>query len=228
MELEWLLTTLYSSSLFNSHLLSFHFLTINSILPVTLLSMQSSNNRIQKKSMQVKHIVEKAKSGNQRAFKELFDQNVNSLYRYLRQFTKNKDEAEDWVQRAFIKAFNAINTFEGNSSFSTWLFRIGINEMRSDLRTRKETSELDKDIYDHSINSFEEFEWENEMKWILANLDELRKSVFLLHEVEGYSHSEISEMLNISDGQSRITLHRTKIILKEKYLAKERMTNDRS
>lgn len=163
--------------------------------------------------------VENALNGSQRAYKELFDGNVNNLYRYLRQFSNDGDQVEEWVQRAFIKAFKNLNSFEGGSSFRTWLFKIGINEMRTDfrknsLRTFEDYSESDISDHDDNCNNFE---WYDEMKWLLKELDELKKSVFILFEVEGYNHYEIADLLNISVSSSKTILHRTKKNLQERW-----------
>lgn len=164
-------------------------------------------------------LVEAAKDGSQRAFKKLFDLNVNNLYRFMMQFSKDKDQVEDWVQTAFIKAFSSINNFEGNSKFSTWLFRIGINVMRSDVRSKSKWQTVYLEEEELPINSIQEnkFEWNENMKRFLSGLDELKRSIFVLYEVEGYSHAEISKMLEISENYSRTSLHRAKQILKEKW-----------
>ena len=169
-------------------------------------------------------LIDKAKNGNQKAYKELFEQNVTMLYRYLRQFTNDRDQVEDWVQRAFIKAFNSLNTFRGSSSFKTWLFRIGINEMRSDLRLlpNKNKKEFDDEFQIEIQDDNENFEWQDEMKWLISDLEEIKKSVFILYEVEGYKHFEIAEMLNISESFSKTSLHRAKKILQEKLVESRR------
>lgn len=163
-------------------------------------------------------IVEKAKQGNQKAFRQLFELNAGNLYRFLRKFSKKNDQVEDWVQRAFIQAFKNIETFKGEASFSTWLFKIGINEMKTDLRVQLPKIEPfdEESLYSTDQNNFE---WDDKMKWLFEELGEIKKSVFILYEVEGYSHAEISSMLDISENLSRTILHRTKKILKEKWLS---------
>lgn len=164
-------------------------------------------------------LVENARKGSQRAYKELFDNNVNNLYRYLRQFSNDSDQVEDWVQRAFIKAFNNLYSFQGGSSFRTWLFKIAINEMRTDFR--KKSSRSFEDYDENNITEYEEngseMEWNDEMKWLLLELDEIKKSVFILYEVEGYNHYEIADLLNISVSSSKTILHRTKKSLQERW-----------
>ena len=169
-------------------------------------------------------LVDKAKEGNQKAYKELFDQNVNNLYRYLRQFSNDRDQVEDWVQRAFIKAFKNILSFQGNSTFKTWLFKIGINEMRTDLRTssKRPNDEFEENIHGDKKEPDNNFEWHEEMKWLLSDLDETKKNIFILFEVEGYKHYEIADLLDISENSSKTILHRTRKILQDKWLKNQR------
>jgi len=170
--------------------------------------------------MPVEYSVAEAKKGSQKAFKKLFDDNVNIIYRFLYQFSQNPDQLQEWTQRAFIKAFENIKSFEGNSKFSTWLIKIGINEMKSDFARLKDkrTVFLEDEQYDSAVSLEEEFEWKQDMKWLLAELDEFKRAVFILYEVEGYSHSEIAEILNISEAFSRTSLCRVKNQLKEKWI----------
>ena len=170
--------------------------------------------------MPTDYSVVEARKGNQRAFKKLFDENVNIIYRFLYQFSKNPDQVDEWTQRAFIKAFENIDRFEGNSKFSTWLIKIGLNEMRTDFARIKDkkTVFLEDEKFDSAVSVEEEFEWRQDMKWLLSDLDEFKKAVFVLYEVEGYSHSEIADLLDISESLSRTTLHRAKSQLKEKWI----------
>lgn len=164
-------------------------------------------------------LIEKALEGNQKAYKELFDKYVNNLYRYLRQFSSDSDRVQEWVQKAFIKAFKNLETFHGNSSFATWLFKIAINEMRTDFRnsSNKIHEEFEENFYADENFTNGEFEWQDEMKCLLNDLDEMKKNIFILYEVEGYKHNEIAEILDISESLSKTNLHRTKKILQDKW-----------
>jgi len=166
-------------------------------------------------------LVEKGKAGNQRALKSLFDENVDRLYRFLIQFSRNTDEVEDWVQRAFIKAFLNIDKFQGRSKFSTWLIRIGINEMKTDQRKNNIFTDTGVDGIENPLQLYTEesvFEWNHDMKILLDELEETKRAIFILFEVEGYSHMEISEMLEISESSSRTNLHRAKKLLQTSLL----------
>ncbi len=167
--------------------------------------------------MNEKQLVEKVRKGNKRAFRKLYEQNVTQLYRFLAQFSKEHDEIDDWVQHSFIKAYENIDRFEGKSRFSTWLIRIAINHMRSEFRkaeVRKSISIDENEVLQLAGESID-IEWRQDLKEVVDSLDALKKSVFILYEVEGYSHKEISEMLDISASVSRVSLCRAKKILQE-------------
>ena len=169
-------------------------------------------------------LVAKGKIGNQRAFKLLFENNVDKLYRFLNQFSKNTDEVEDWVQRAFIKAFLNIDKFKGKSKFSTWLIRIGINEMKTDYRKANLFSSTEGENDENPLHLYSQepaFEWEYDMKIYLDELEDTKRAIFILYEVEGYSHQEISEILEISESSSRTNLHRAKKKLQSFLLNRE-------
>lgn len=158
--------------------------------------------------------IEKAKQGSHTAFRRLYDLHVTPLYRFMRQFETDSDQVEEWVQRAFIKAYINIGQFEKTAKFSTWLFRLALNEMKMDRRTMAiiplET------VYDEdysSVSTNEDFEWNDLMKAWLAELSETKRMVFLLYEVEGYSHAEIAKMLGVGESTSRTILTRTKQFL---------------
>ncbi|MBI9072472.1 MAG: RNA polymerase sigma factor [Melioribacteraceae bacterium] len=165
-------------------------------------------------------IIAKIKSGDQNASRKLFDFHADNLFCFLMQFAKDRDLAEDWTQNTFIKAFRYINGFHGTSKFSTWLFRIGLNEMRSDLKKNNKWNFEDLDAQEklHKVEFEDNFEWTHDMKWLLSGLTEEKKAIFILFEVEGYSHSEIAEMMDTSVVACRTSLSRTKKYLREKWL----------
>ena len=76
------------------------------------------------------------------------------LFRFLSQFSDERVLAQEWTQRAFIKAFERIHQFSANSSFKTWLFTIGLNEMRSDNRKKWEFESFDASIHIEEESSF--------------------------------------------------------------------------
>lgn len=164
-------------------------------------------------------IIHRAQKGDQKAFKILYDANVVSLFRFMKQFSKNSVDVEEWVQRSFIKAHEHLPTFRGDAKFSSWLFRLGLNEMKMDRRRLAilsiDNSEIEE-LSSEEQNS-DQFEWNEMMKTWLGELDENKRMVFLLYEVEGYSHSEIAEMIGVGESTSRTILMRAKRYLKERW-----------
>ncbi len=164
-------------------------------------------------------LLEKSRQGDQQAYRRLYELHVDALYRFLRQFSKDHNEVEEWVQRTFIKAFHRIDSFAERSRFSTWIFGIGINEMRADRR-RGAILPFEPVESAHSIpgdDSADHFHWQDLMKSWVNELDEAKRAVFLLSEVEGYSHAEIGEMLGIQESTSRTILTRAKQSLRKKW-----------
>jgi RNA polymerase sigma factor (sigma-70 family) len=159
--------------------------------------------------------VNKAAAGDQDGFRHLFDRHADDLFQFLMQFSEDRTQVEDWVQQAFIKAFNKLSQFNHGSSFKTWLWTIGINEMRMELRLKKNQIEQ---------TQYEDFKHNQKrlppatlmtLKRQIQQLEPRKRMVLLLYEVEGYSHREIAEMLEIGESSSRTILSRTKAELRK-------------
>jgi len=164
------------------------------------------------------HWITLAKSGNQKAFKVLYDKNVTLLFRFLKQFAQREGEVHEWVQRAFIKAFEHLDSFDQRSKFSSWLFRLAINEMKMDRRREQivpfESLDNLEDLAEPDESSFE---WHHTLRGWIGELDETKRMVFILYEVEGYSHAEIASTMGIAESSSRTLLTRAKRILQDRW-----------
>jgi RNA polymerase sigma-70 factor (ECF subfamily) len=170
-------------------------------------------------------LIRRIRAGDHGAFRVLYDTHVDALYRFLKQFTGDRHDVEEWVQRAFIRAYERFDTFQEHSRFSTWLFSIGLNEMRSDRRRSMILQFEPMDKTDAAVpldDAAEQFQWDELMRGWLLQLDEVKRAVFLLYEVEGYSHSEIAGMLGIQESTSRTILTRTKQWLREQWKQERR------
>ncbi len=157
-------------------------------------------------------LIAKIKNGETKAYKILYDANVELLFRFLKQFRKNDSEVQELVQRAFIKAYEGLASFNSRSAFKTWLFQIALNEMRDDVRRSSIVSFVDSNEVEESglHNEEELLAWNSTLRTLFDQLDETKRAVFILYEVEGYSHLEIAQMLNIGESTSRTILTRTK------------------
>ncbi|MFA6542487.1 MAG: RNA polymerase sigma factor [Bacteroidota bacterium] len=167
----------------------------------------------------------KIRAGDSTAYKTLYDANVVPLYRFLKQFRKSDSDVHELVQRTFIKAYEGLPAFSGRSTFKTWLFQIALNEMRSDLRRGSIIPFVDTDRADESAdsNDGEMLAWNLTLRRLFEQLDETKRAVFILYEVEGYSHAEIAEMLNVGESTSRTILARTKQWLRSQLNEKTRI-----
>lgn len=167
-------------------------------------------------------LIERARQGDRRAFKDLYELHVDSLFRFMRQYSRDLFQVEDWVQRAFIKAYRNLNGFKESSRFATWLFTIALNEMKTDLRRKSLVVFNSDELKNVDISEDQTgFEWEESMRVWFGEMDETKRTVFVLYEVEGYSHSEIAVMLNIAESSSRTLLSRAKHFLRAKIGSEE-------
>lgn len=131
------------------------------------------------------------------------------------------DDADDLTQEVFVKAWDKLATFRGESAFGTWLYRLGINLMSTyrDSRSRRPTwlaveEETDSETMASGATTVD---WSSiDLAAALVALPEGARKVFVLHDVEGYRHEEIGEMLGIVPGTSKSQLHRARMLLRER------------
>jgi RNA polymerase sigma-70 factor (ECF subfamily) len=161
--------------------------------------------------------IQKARQGDRRAYRHLYERHASALFRFLHRFSSNRTDVEEWVQRAFIKAFTQLDTFDERARFSSWLFRIGINEMKSDAR-RVGTILTTEPESLPGVAGEDDIEWNATMQTFLDELTESQRMVFVLTEVEGYTHAEIAGMLGFTEGTSRSLLSRAKQHLRTRWL----------
>lgn len=165
-------------------------------------------------------LVEKCKANDRQAQLKLYRQYCDGMFGVAMRFLKNPDDAEDVLQESFIKAFQRIHQFKGEVTFGAWLKRIVVNGSIDFLKSKhQKTEELDENY----MHVAEEDDWSVEesisLEQVKAAIEELPgkyRYVVQLFLVEGFDHSEISQVLGISDTASRTRLLRGKAQLKEK------------
>jgi RNA polymerase sigma-70 factor, ECF subfamily len=165
-------------------------------------------------------LVQRAQRGDEQAFADLFQMHKKRVYSVCLFMTKDIAEAEDLTQEAFMQVFRAIGGFQGNAAFSTWLHRVAVNTVLMKLRRRKpSTSSLDQPISPESSQPSEFGKRDPALTGVIdrialrraiQELPEGCRTVFALHEVEGYEHQEIAQLLHCSVGTSKSQLHRAK------------------
>jgi RNA polymerase sigma-70 factor (ECF subfamily) len=185
-------------------------------------------------------LVHASKNGDVAAFEQLVKRYDRKLFRIAQGVTHNREDSQDAVQETFLKAYQHLAEFRGDSQFSTWLIRITLNQSLMKLRkqrTMKEVS-LDEDFQaDGDMFPMEVTDWAPnpeqlyrafELRDILGKtLNELRTSlrtVFVLQDLEGLSTDQTAQVLNLSPSAVKSRLWRARLLLRErlnKYFGKQ-------
>lgn len=171
--------------------------------------------------------IRKAQAGDGAAFATLYGLHKRRVYSLCLRMLGNVAEAEDLTQEAFLQLFRKISTFRGDSAFSTWLHRLAVNVVLMHLRKKglpqvslEETLEPAqddgprKDIGSRDLTLTGSID-RVALERAVENLPPGYRLVFVLHDIEGYEHNEIAEMLNCSIGNSKSQLHKARMKLRE-------------
>lgn len=172
-------------------------------------------------------VIDKVLDGEIGLFEILMRRNNQKLFRAVRSYIDDEVLIKDIMQDTYVKAYENLNTFKKKSSFSTWLIRIGINQALQELKSKKNkviahpsyTSENISERKSTQMNP-EKRIIEKEAQWILEKtidtLPEKYKIAYMLSEVEGMTIKDISECLEISEGNVKVRIHRSRQMLKDK------------
>jgi RNA polymerase sigma-70 factor, ECF subfamily len=152
--------------------------------------------------------------GSLPAFERLYQQHGGRMKSIACNLMGNTSDAEDAVQESFLKVYRSIRSFQGHSSLSTWIYRILVNTCL-DLKRKQRRQELPETVSSQEDIAHPQGLTANHplrltLEKIVASLDERLRNVFLLFEVEGFRHSEIAGMLNISEAASKVALFQAK------------------
>lgn len=162
-------------------------------------------------------LIQACMRGERLAQKRLYDKFAGKLYAISLRYMKSQDEAGDVLQEAFIKIFHRLDSFRFDCPLEVWMRRIVINTALTAISRRKINYQLEEFEYHGADENLglENLAYESLMKWINALPDGCR-TVFNLYAIEGYKHTEIAEMLGISEGTSKSQFSRARSILMEK------------
>jgi len=176
-------------------------------------------------------LVHATQSGDVSAFEELVKRYDRKLLRIAEHITHNREDSQDAVQEAFLKAFQHVGDFREHSQFSTWLFRITVNQALMKLRKRRTTNEVSLDDDFQADGDFvprefadwapnpEELYGTSELRNILVKaFEELRpilRTVFVLRDIEGLSIDQSAEVLDLSPTAVKARLFRARLQLRE-------------
>ena len=151
-------------------------------------------------------LVARCQAGDQTAFRQLFDENVAGVDRHLSLLLGPDQDVDDMVQLVFLNAFSAIKEFQGNASFSTWLFRITINVANQEIRQLSKRRRLDSALTEaghvrlSTTNHTPELRMhlKQQIYEILDQLPVKKRETYILYMYEGYSLEEIADLLDAS------------------------------
>ena len=170
-------------------------------------------------SVTEKQLIQRLKDGDQTAARTLYEAHVDRVFRLCYRFAGEYDLAQDFTQETFVRAFSKIDTFRGEAAFGTWISAIAtsvsLNELRRIKRFRTREAPLDDQLMGASAATGVEPDLRADLHRAIDALPEGYRTVFLLHDLEGYTHEEIGQILGIKSGTSKSQLFRARNRLRE-------------
>jgi len=167
-------------------------------------------------------LVRRAQRGDLRAYDELVQRYQERIYATVYHMTSNHEDANDLAQESFIKAYQALRSFKGGSSFYTWLYRITVNKTINFLKQRKNRTHMSLNDLDFNTENNPDLvalisentprrdaglkELQEKLNAALLKLSEPHRLVVVLHDVQGQSHEEIAEIMDCNIGTVRSRL----------------------
>ena len=164
-----------------------------------------------------------AAAGDSGAFEKLYEQHHRRVYSLCLRMLGDSTQAEDLTQEVFLQVFRKLNSFRGDSAFTTWLHRLTVNQVLMHFRKRgvklEHTSEEGDftNVVETPLQSTRRISMVERLalEKAIAALPPGYRTVFVMHDVEGYEHEEIADMLEISIGTSKSQLHKARMRLRE-------------
>lgn len=167
-------------------------------------------------------LVQRAKDGDMGAYDDLVRRYQERVYATVYNMTANHEDANDLAQEAFIKAFQALKSFKGDSSFYTWVYRIAVNRTINFLKTKKNKTQMSLNDLDVNVENDPELvalvsdktprrdialsELQEKLNAAMQKLSEDHRLVVTLHDVQGLAHDEIAKIMECNTGTVRSRL----------------------
>ncbi|HEX5339750.1 MAG TPA: RNA polymerase sigma factor [Gammaproteobacteria bacterium] len=159
----------------------------------------------------------RARDGDMAAFEQLYRRHASRIYAVCLRITAERGAAEECTQDAFLRAWDALTGFRGESRFGTWLTRIAINVALQRLRLEKRQLRLVQPLAGDFLDSLpapdQAPEHGMDMERLIAGLPPAARAAFVLHAIEGYSHEEIARLTGIAIGTCKAHVHRARQLL---------------
>jgi RNA polymerase sigma-70 factor (ECF subfamily) len=163
-------------------------------------------------------LAEKASKGDQGSFQQIYDAIAGKMYSLCLRYAGNKEDANDWFQEGFLKLYRHLGAFRGDGSFEGWARRVFVGACIDGLNKRSMLMPVVADMPDFptgdDLSGYDKLT-NDELIGLIQQLPPGYRTVVNLYLVEGYSHKEIGEMLNISEEGSRSQLYRARVVLQK-------------
>ena len=161
-----------------------------------------------------------AAAGDRHAFERLYRQHATRVFSLCARMVSDRTRAEELTQDVFVRAWEKLHLFRGESAFGTWLHRMTVNVVlnarKSEGRSRTRFQDDDEGDGIDSLPSRPHAPGDRmDLEAAIAKLPPGARRVFILHDVEGYKHEEIAAMLGVTSGATKAQLHRARLLLRE-------------
>ena len=160
-----------------------------------------------------------AASGDRRAFERLYHLHVSRVFSLCARMVSDRTRAEELTQDVFVRAWEKLHLFRGESAFGTWLHRLTVNVVLNDRKTEgRQRSRFEDDDEGNTVELLPGRPVtpgdRMDLEMAIAKLPKGARRVFTLHDVEGYTHEEIAGMLGVTTGATKAQLHRARMLLR--------------
>lgn len=186
-------------------------------------------------SLRERLLIRKLRERDEKAFREVVRQYGDQVYNMTYRMLGNREEAEDVAQEVFITVFKSIDSFRGDSKFSTWLYRVTANTCKNRIKYLARRHDRDQSEYDEAVDrggaagavtapnpsprpdrALEGVELEVKLQQAIGSLDEDHRLLVVLRDIQELSYEEICEITGLPDGTVKSRLHRARAALKKK------------
>ena len=166
-------------------------------------------------------LIEACRKNNRQAQHALFQKMAGKMLSVVKRYITNTSEAEDTLMEGFVKVFSKLDQYEGGGSFEGWIRKIMVNEALMSIRKNKDRYPVDiEDAFDvaHPDETLMQLGLQ-EIENLISSLPTGYRTIFNLYAIEGYSHAEIAQLLDISEGTSKSQLSRARALLQNQLAA---------
>ena len=164
-------------------------------------------------------LIARVQAGDPGAERLLYDQHVDGVYRLAYRMTGDDDLAREYTQETFIRAFERLDQFRGDAALGTWIRAIAgtvvLNGLRKVKRFRQREVELEEGVAHAAVTRRAEPDLQEKLEQAIEDLPAKYRMVFVMHDVEGYTHEEIGAALGMPAGTSKAQLFRARARLRD-------------